>query len=409
MAVCFACGALSAPGQSYALGLYFDAFVTDLGLTRVAVSSVYGWATLTAAALLPLLGRLADRSSSGRYLGLVVAGLGGALFFMGTVGEVVGLAVGLFCLRLLGQGAIGLGTITAVLRLFDRHRGRAVATAALGYAFGEFTMPALITTLQARIGWRESLMALGGIYLACALLVAGLLRAPESSGSGGGATAEKPKSASVSAWIRRPVFWALVALATIVPTVLTGVALHQLALFRFAAWRAEDVVPSLRAYAIANLVATYGAGLLMDRIASKFGIAFSMTMLELAVTLPLVWPSLSVGPVVFWALLGAAAGSASGTHGVLWAEYFGVSSIGSLKGIVNATRNAATAAGAVVFVALAGSEGNYQLPLVAAATLAGLGLAGAVLLPRAHRVDLATHGALSAPTPAPPSPNQSTA
>jgi hypothetical protein len=85
------------------------------------------------------------------------------------------------------------------------------------------------------------------------------------------------------------------------------------------------------------------------------------------------------------ALVGAAAGSATGTQGVIWAESFGVAAIGSIKGVVNATRSAATAAGAVVFAALAGPEGDYRLPLFAAATLAGVGLVGALFLPRSHR------------------------
>ena len=401
MAACFACGALSAPGQSYALGLYFESFVADLGLTRVTVSSVYAWATVAAAALLPFIGRLADRSSSRRYLGLVVAGMGATLFALGTANSIVGLAAGFFCLRLLGQGAIGLGTITAVLRWFHRHRGRAAAMAALGYAFGEFTMPAIITALQGQVGWRGSMLGLGGAYLLLAMLVASVLRDPPGTAPDAGGAAQRSRPAGTGEWMRQPVFWSLVALATIVPTVLTGVALHQLALFRSVAWSAGDVVSALRAYAIANLVATYGAGLLLDRIASKFGVAISMTMLSLALAVPLLGPSIIAGPVVFWSLLGAAAGSATGTHGVLWAEYFGVASIGSIKGVVNATRNAATAAGAVGFAALAGPEGDYRLSLLVAATLGGVGLVGAMLLPRSHRGAVALSVPLTAAVASP--------
>lgn len=99
--------------------------------------------------------------------------------------------------------------------------------------------------------------------------------------------------------------------------------------------------------------------------------------------------------MAFGALLGAAAGAMSGTNGVIWAEYFGVSSIGAVKGVVNAARNGATALGAVAFAALAGHTADYTLPLISATALSGLGLLGALLLPRAHcstdqRLEVAT-------------------
>lgn len=279
VAACFACGALSAPGQSYALGLYFEAFMNDLGVSRVSVSSVYAGATLAAAALLPVIGRLADRSSSRVFLATVIAGLGMTLFALAFAQSVVGLAVGLFGLRLLGQGSVGLGTITTVTRWFDKHRGRAAAIAALGYAFGEFTMPALIVSLQNGLGWRGSMMALGGASLLASLLLALVLRDPAPRPCAVGAVGPSRATRGVTNAMRQRVFWVLMALATIVPMVLTGVLLHQLAIFRSVAWDPADAVSALQAYAIANLVVTYGTGHLLEQVPSKFGAAFALTAL----------------------------------------------------------------------------------------------------------------------------------
>jgi MFS family permease len=58
------CAALSAPGQSFALALYMDPVARELGTSRVGVAAIYAWATLAAALVLPVAGRIADRTSS---------------------------------------------------------------------------------------------------------------------------------------------------------------------------------------------------------------------------------------------------------------------------------------------------------------------------------------------------------
>lgn len=49
------------PGRSFLLGLYLEASVRDVGLSPVDLASIYVVATLCAAIVLPLLGRLLDR------------------------------------------------------------------------------------------------------------------------------------------------------------------------------------------------------------------------------------------------------------------------------------------------------------------------------------------------------------
>lgn len=392
---CFLCAALSAPGQSYALGLYFESFATDFGTDRMAVSSVYAWATVVAAALLPVIGRLADRWPAKVFMGAAIAGIGTALLGLAHADTLVGLALGLFFLRLLGQGAIGLGTITSVLRWFDQHRGRAVAIAALGYGFGEFTMPALITELQSRFGWRGSMLALGAAYFVCALLLSAVLRdAPMRMATAQPSARAPAPDISAHEAIRIPVFWALLGLVAISPMLLTGLLLHQIAIFRDASWDPARVASALQAYAVCNVVATYATGLLLERTPAKFGIPVMLMVLSGAVVVPLLGIEHAAASMAFGALLGAAAGSAAATNGVIWAEYFGVTSIGAIKGIVSAVRNGSTAAGAVGFAALAGPSGEYGLPLASALSIALLGAASALLLPRSNR----THVALDSPS-----------
>jgi predicted MFS family arabinose efflux permease len=134
---CLLCAALSAPGQSFALALYMEPIAGELKTSRVDVAAVYAWATLAAAAVLPLAGRVADRSSSRFYLGAVIGLMGLSMLLLSTVSSLSLLAVAFFALRLLGQGAIGLGVLTLnVERLaFDHgqlHDGTARSAGAVG-------------------------------------------------------------------------------------------------------------------------------------------------------------------------------------------------------------------------------------------------------------------------------------
>jgi len=107
----FLCSALSSPGQSFAIALYLDHLIEDLGVSRVELSTLYAIATLGAAACLPLIGGLSDRVSGRRFLVPTLLLLAGAMLLLSQARSVLVLGVAFFSLRVLGQGAIGLGTL----------------------------------------------------------------------------------------------------------------------------------------------------------------------------------------------------------------------------------------------------------------------------------------------------------
>jgi predicted MFS family arabinose efflux permease len=380
---CLLCAALSAPGQSFALALYIEPIAAELGASRVDIAAVYAWATLAAAFMLPLAGRIADRTSSRFFLSSVVGLMGFSLLLFSYVSSLPALALAFFALRLLGQGAIGLGVLTTVLRWFKRHRARAVAVAVLGYAVGEFVMPTVIVRLQHQFGWRGSLVALASVYLvAFAPLVFMVVRTPIHQE--GDIPSRPPGSLQVevtaSEAVRMARFWVLAALVSVTPFVLTGLLLNHVALFDSIGWSAMDVARALQGYALASLAATYGVGAVLDRIPAKMGLLISMSLLALALLVPLGFRSASVGVLLYGALLGAAAGAINATNGVLWPEHFGTGSVGAIKGIVSTVRNGATAAGAPLAIMMA-ERGGFSSVLIAGASLALVAGCAALFLP----------------------------
>jgi predicted MFS family arabinose efflux permease len=289
----------------------------------------------------------------------------------------------LFVLRLLGQGATGLGVLTTVLRWFERHRGRAVAIALLGYAVGEFVMPTIIVRLQASLGWRGSLTAMAWVYLVVltplVFLIVRTRRAQEGD-EPARSSASRQVEATASQAIRMPRFWVLAALVSVIPFVLTGLLLNHVALFDSIGWSAMDVARALQGYALASIVTTYTVGAVLDRAPAKVGLLISMSLLTIALLVPLGFPSASVGVLVYGALLGAAAGATGATNGVLWPEHFGIGSVGAIKGIVSTVRNGATAAGAPL-AALLAERGGFAGVLMAGATVAVVAGCVAIFVP----------------------------
>jgi MFS family permease len=399
VAACVLCGALTAPGQSFALALYMEPLAVALGASRVDVATVYAWATLAAALLLPVAGRIADRTHSRWFLAGVVVCMGLSLLLLSSVRSWLALAVAFIALRLLGQGAMGLGVLTAVLRWFHRHRGRAVAVAVLGYAVGEFVMPSVIVHLQDTLGWRGSLRALALVYLlAFAPVIFFVVRAPLSGPTDGGPRTAAPDDAATTASqaIRMPRFWGLAALVSVTPFVMTGLLLNHVALFGRIGWSVMDVARALQGYAVASLLATYLTGAMLDRVPARRGVLLSMLLLAVAMLVPLGVQAAPLGVLLYGALLGAAAGSMNAANGVLWPEYFGAASVGAIKGIVSTVRNGATAAAAPLGAWLIHRDPGFSTVLVAGSALAAVAACAALAMPRPPEASQAR----AAPSPA---------
>lgn len=366
--------ALSSPGQSFILSLYVDALIADLGLSRVTIASLYGACTLAAALALPLVGRAADATTSRRFMGGTLALFAGAIALFSQAQGVVTLALAFFCLRLLGQGAIGLATLTATARWFERRRPRALATAALGYALGELTFPGVTLWLTTALGWRGALLALAAVYLVVFTpLVLRFTRerdparepldgdAPPADGEHVGSPRSPALAFTLSAALRERAFWLTLLSVAVMPLVLTGLIFQQVALFGSLGWDVALIPTAFVATALAGVAAGFGTGLLLERVDVQWGLV-GAALAGLA-TLGVAMLGLAPLPsaIMYGALLGVANGMASTTNSVIWPAYFGVAALGSIKGVVNGVRNGATAIGAPL-VALLLAAGDPRAP-----------------------------------------------
>lgn len=384
------CAALSTPGQSFGLAFYLEPLMTETGLSRLEISSVYSGATLAAAALLPLLGRWADRSEGGRFLASVLVGLAGAMLLLAFAGGVVVLALALVLLRMLGQGAVGIGTLTLIARWFERRRARALAFVALGYALGEMVFPGIIVGLFDAVGWRGSLFVLGCAYaLLLAPLVLRVAREPRpeerrrefvgARDGDGRHPAASPPSRSLREAMGTPVFWGLTMAVSIPSMVMTAVFLHHVALLGTLGWGPATVARAMAAVAVGGIAGTWAGGLVLERIPVRFGMACALAMLALGLGALLFLPPNTWTLHLYGGLLGLSAGLHKVAASVVWPAYYGAGSVGTIKGTVTTLRNAASAAGPPLAAALAGPGEAFGRVLLPFALLCA-GAAAATLL-----------------------------
>ncbi len=337
--------ALSSPGQSFGIAFYVEPILAELAVSRTALSALYGLATLLAAAALPLIGSFADRWPSRRMIPGAVALLGVALVGLSLVSGPAGLFVALVGMRLFGQGAIGLSTITGVSRLYPYHRAKALAVASLGYPLGEMVFPVFLAASIASLGWRSSLQVLAVVYVTVVFLGLRLLirpeaaTLPEASGT--------PLGDATAGWtmrnvLRHPTFLTALGASAIPPLAITGVLFHQIALFERLGWGAGAVPGALAVFAVGGVSGTVVAGVLLDRWSPRWGFRLA-ALAALAAVGSALLPNLSWP--VFSGAIGLASGLAGGANGLIWSHYFGVEILGRIKGTVTAVRNGATALG----------------------------------------------------------------
>ena len=130
----------SSIGQSFFIGLFNSNIRQELNITNAEFGSIYGIATLCSSLALIWLGKKIDDLKLVNYSLLVVIFLSLAALFFSLVNGIILLAMGIFFLRLSGQGLMAHTASVSTSRFFNRSRGKALSYIWVGMSFGEFSL-----------------------------------------------------------------------------------------------------------------------------------------------------------------------------------------------------------------------------------------------------------------------------
>ena len=370
----------------------------ELGWSRTLISGAAAAGGLAATLMSPIVGRLIDRYGARPVLTVSIVLLcvttvslawsDVSITVMGaTIPWVFYIAYGTG--RVIFSSPVQIGASVVVSRWFIRLRGRTNGILNLSHAIGMVLFPLIASIVIAQSGWRDAWFVLGVLVFVVALLPVALLisERPEDMGllpdgdaedgstEGAGAkhsssTADKEVDWTSKSAMRTPTLW-LIAIATGLLFVMqAGVNTHSAAFFRD-----QGLSAVIAGVGISFNALSLGLGsLVWGRIVENFQPRFVMAAVALVMAsgaILFTQTDTALEALAYSALFGFGLGGMLTVPPVAYADYFGRSSLGTIRGMTEPL----TTLGQAIGVMLPGlvfdyiSDESYMPFFVAAGTI----------------------------------------
>lgn len=356
------------PSQTFTVGIFIDAFIADLGLSRSTISLIYGIATFTASLMLPITGTLFDRYGARRIIIMIALGLGCACLLIGAVQGAMTLFVGMLILRFSGFGSMQLVSNNVIALWFIRQRGLVMGIAGQSLGVSLLIYPSLGLYLSETFGWRLA-WAILGLFVMTVMLPVGWLffrDTPEQYGLLPDGDLDKHDTRSTPVEInwtlqearQTTVFWLFATALSTMTLLLAGLVFHQISLFDQRGLTETHAIHAFTMMALTSVIANLSMGRLLDRYSARWLLSGVMLLIIAALSLVqmmvLLWHAL-----VYGVLLGLISGSFRVIDSVIWAKYFGRLHLGEIRGATMTVIVGATAFGPYLLGASFDYLGSY--------------------------------------------------
>ena len=340
-------------GQSYFIGLFNSSIRDALSITHGQFGSIYASATLLSSIVLVWLGKKIDDVNVLKFASYVIIFLSASCFIFSKISSLFFLFVGIFLMRLAGQGLSSHTATTTISRFFHKNRGRALSIGWLGLSLAEFVLPVLIVFLLTFIEWRE-------IWISISILV--ILVLPISTfalvkniklDSREQFDSKSEPLKEIKQWKRIEVvkdyrFYIICMTMLAMPWIATGSFVYQSFISSSKGWGPYVIAQSFMSYSILSVITLFISGFLIDKFSSRKLLIY-MNIPLLFSTVVLFYFNNPLSSFVFFGLLGISNGLANVLGSSTWAEIYGVKYIGSIKALTTALMVFATAFGTALF------------------------------------------------------------
>ncbi len=349
--------------------LFVEPWSDEFGWSRTAIVGAFSFATVLAAVAGPVVGRATDRYGGRVILGGGALLIGGSLIALAFVTTLALFYMAFAVGRVAMMNMQNLASPTVVANWFVRRRAFVMAVMLSGNTVGMGLWPLLGGIVLAAHGWRVAILVLGGIVsvLAVVPLVLIVARRPEHIGlqpDGSPAVTDELSGGSKpfieQQWtarqaVRTRAFWLLMAAQAAAVIVGAGVGVHRVPFFvgRGLAdgWVGPMLLVSAIGMAIGGFVAAWSSKYMPNRR------VIWASMMGTGITMLLILRVPADGTVLLFALVeGAFTGGIFAMLPVIYADYYGRGSIGTIRGWTHPVVMVALAAGplygAVIFDAL---------------------------------------------------------
>lgn len=389
---------MTSPGQTFSVSIFIEHFITDLGISRSLVSTLYTVGTLVGSFALPILGRQIDKKGPRLMVVAISAVFGVACIYMGFIRNALMLGLGFIAIRMLGQGGLGLVSQNVINQWWVRRRGTVMGISGMMMALlGVGAFPTLINELIARYGWRLTYPILGaGVLLIMVplgliffrnrpedygLRPDGAQKGKEKADAGAahnapgrrgpvGRNDEEPEEENwtLAQAMHTPVFWVFVLSQASVAMLSTGLFFHMVSIFAdnnlSAATAASVFVPIAITTAAINLL----SGMLVDRISVRFLLSAALLGQAISLIMAQYLSGIELA-LLYGVVLGTTSGLMRTVGSVVWATYFGRLHLGTITGTTTTILIAGSALGPMPLGIARDVLGSYNQALTIAAFL----------------------------------------
>jgi predicted MFS family arabinose efflux permease len=339
-------------GQSFFLGLFNSSIRDALSITHGQFGSLYASATLLSSIVLVWIGKKIDDVNILKFASYVIIFLSVSCFIFSKISSVIFLFVGIFLMRLAGQGLTTHTATTTISRFFEKNRGRALSIGWLGLSLAEFILPVLIVFLLTFVEWRNIWISISIVVIIVLPIVAyTLVREIKLD------TREEANNNEISKeirqWKRAEVlkdyrFYIICMTMLAMPWIATGSFVYQSFITNSKGWGPYVIAQSFMAYSTFSVITLFISGFLIDKFSSRKLLIYMNIPLFFS-TIVLFYFKTPISSFVFLGLIGISNGLANVLGSSTWAEIYGVKHIGSIKALTTALMVFSTAFGTALF------------------------------------------------------------
>lgn len=358
--------------------LSFGLFVLPMGGELGMSRGLLGWAItarrMAAGVSSFIVGRLIDRYGPRVLIPVSAAIIGVALLAMSRVNSPWQVIAIFGLLGMTGLAAPqNIMTSVPVAKWFQRKRGMALALAVSGLGIGGVFFLPFTQWLLDSVGWRTTWVVMAVIFMAMSIPLSAIFlrRQPEDMGlqvdgrplASTGAGRTGPPAAEEMSWTVREAFrtatmWKLLLTFALAGVAQGGTSVHRIPYWIENGFDAQIVSFSFAGDAGGAATMALFAGWMADRVPIRVISVGSFTGLAVAMALALIGRNeffLFSSGILF----GLSVGAGMIVHSYIFAEYFGRTFLGSIRGIVLPVMLISAGIGAPMVGYIRDSTGSY--------------------------------------------------
>ena len=337
-------------GQTFFIALFNDDIKKIYKLSDGEFGMVYAISTTLSSLLLINFAKLIDFIDLRIYSFLVTLGLllpCLAIYFLPE--NIIFLFIIIFALRFFGQGAMSHAGITSMTRYFGENRGKAISIGNLGGMLGVMLLPIFVVYLSRFFDFKQ-------IWLICSLsiiiflpiLYFTLSNQNERQIKFNNSIKETKKIWTTLQVIKDKRFLIYLPLTISFSFIGTGLMFHQIFIFTQKGWTLEMLGTGFIFLGAFSIIGLLFGGPLIDLLNPRKAVVYLLLPIFFGIIVLFLFNNFYF-LIIYMSLYGLNLGISAPFTGSLWAELFGLESVGTVKALFHAISVLASALSPVVF------------------------------------------------------------